>query len=69
MSGGTDSLRITALSKGDWGNGLYIGVDYDGAAHAETFNLTITDGETGATNDSAPWDDGQRNHEFRLTRP
>ncbi len=48
-AGGADALRITALSKGEWGNGLLVDVDYEGAPDATTFNLTVTDTSSGTS--------------------
>jgi len=43
------SLDITAISTGVWGNNVIVDVDYDGIASSDTksFNLTITDLDTG----------------------
>jgi phage tail sheath protein FI len=43
------ALRLTALSKGAWANNLIADVDYAGAQDNTTFNLTITDLATTAT--------------------
>jgi Bacteriophage tail sheath protein len=43
------ALRLSALSRGAWANNLVVDVDYVGAADNTTFNLTITDLATTAT--------------------
>jgi phage tail sheath protein FI len=43
------ALRLTALSRGAWANNLVVDVDYAGAPDATTFNLTITDLATTAS--------------------
>ena len=47
--GAQQALRVTALSKGSWADGLLVEVDYDGIDPTDTdsFNLTITDPATG----------------------
>jgi len=47
VSGGTDVLTVTALSKGAWANNLIIDVNYNGITDGQTFNLTVTDLGTG----------------------
>ena len=48
-SGGTDALRVTALSTGSWASGMLVDVDLDGILPADdkTFNLTVTDPASG----------------------
>lgn len=48
-SGGKKALKLTALSKGTWANGLLIDVDYDGfpATDTDSYHLTLTDSSTG----------------------
>lgn len=41
-------LTLTAISRGAWGNNIIADVDYDGTP-AGTFNLTVTDLDSGAT--------------------
>ncbi|MGW3206852.1 phage tail sheath family protein [Streptomyces sp. NPDC001135] len=50
-NGAKGSLDITALSPGAWANDVVIEVDYDQipAADTKSFNLTVTDLATGAT--------------------
>ena len=51
VSGGAvQDLQATGLSKGAWGNGVILDVDYDNIPTADTqgFNLTLTDLVTGA---------------------
>lgn len=49
VSGGKKALKVTALSKGAWGNSVVVEVDYDGIDDADdkAFNLVITDLGTG----------------------
>jgi uncharacterized protein len=49
VSGGKQALKLTALSKGTWSDLLIADVDYDDVADAKSFNLTLTDLSTGAT--------------------
>ena len=51
--GGKKALQVTALSTGTWANGLLADVDYDGFPSTDTtsYNLTITDPATGASED------------------
>ena len=50
VAGGVDTLKVTTLSTGTWGNGVLVDVDYDGIAAADTatFNLTVSDRVSGA---------------------
>ena len=41
--GAKDALKLTALSKGAWGNAVVADVDHDGLQDDTTFNLTVTD--------------------------
>jgi phage tail sheath protein FI len=43
VAGGAKSLKVTARSKGTWGNQVVVDVDHDGAGDDKSFNLTITD--------------------------
>ena len=46
---GKQALTLTALSKGAWGNNVIADVDYNGISDTKTFNLTITDQVTNAS--------------------
>jgi uncharacterized protein len=47
--GGKDVLKLTAISKGEWGNNIAVDVDYYSVSpkDSKTFNMTVTDLATG----------------------
>jgi phage tail sheath protein FI len=45
----TPAVAVTALSRGAWANRVAIDVDHTGTSDTTTFNLTVTDLVTGAT--------------------
>ncbi|MEU9510189.1 phage tail sheath C-terminal domain-containing protein [Micromonospora sp. NPDC048170] len=48
-TGPKSALVLDAASTGGWGSGLLVDVDHDDAADARTFNLSVQDAATGAT--------------------
>jgi phage tail sheath protein FI len=48
-SGNKEAVTLTALSNGTWSDQLIADADYDKAADSQSFNLTLTDLSTGAT--------------------
>src|SRR6266566_2734572 len=47
--GGQPSIVVTALSNGTWSDNLVVDVDYDGVSDNNSFNLTVTDLASNAT--------------------
>jgi phage tail sheath protein FI len=51
---GKQALTFTALSKGAWANNVIVDVDYNGISDSKTFNLTILDQVTRASESFGP---------------